>query len=180
MYTGKLILTNKQRTPFALSNNFDDTFGLVDAVKKCESAKEFCNVANKYHYHKYKWSIDCDSDEDTRLVYKDVLGNVKYLIATKEEQKASSVVFLVYEKNYLCHNDVDCVEESDMKLYYSKKSAMADMRNRKKKYIEGENNFTFMENESTDDCYIFADELGSNGEDRSGEFHICIARLEVN
>ena len=31
-------------------------------------------------------------------------------------------MFLVYEKNYLSYGDVDCVEETDMKLYDTKEN----------------------------------------------------------
>lgn len=48
-------------------------------------------------------------------------------------------------------------------------------------YIEDkDNDFTFMENESSDKCMVFADELSPTGDDRSGEFHICLVKLEVN
>ena len=33
-------------------------------------------------------------------------------------------MFLVYEKNYLSYGDVDCVEETDMKLYDTKEKAI--------------------------------------------------------
>lgn len=32
-------------------------------------------------------------------------------------------MFLVYEKNYLSYGDVDCVEETDMKLYDNKRKS---------------------------------------------------------
>lgn len=84
MYTGALELTNNHKTPFALSNNFNDTFGLTDSVKKCKSSEEFCNVVNKYHNYKYVWHIYADYKESTILAYTDALGNRKYLIAMKE------------------------------------------------------------------------------------------------
>lgn len=90
-------------------------------------------------------------------------------------------MFLVYEKNYLSYGDVDCVEESDMKLWANKKDAVVDMKSRKNMYVEDEDNdFTYMENESSDTCIVFADELSANGDDRSGEFHICLVELKVN
>lgn len=90
-------------------------------------------------------------------------------------------MFLVYEKNYLNYGDVDCVEEVDMKLFNNEKAALEDMERRKAMYIEDEDNgFTFMEDESSDTCFVFADELNPHGDDRSGEFHICLVRLEVN
>lgn len=47
-------------------------------------------------------------------------------------------------------------------------------------YIEDtENDFTYMENESSENCIVFADELSKTGDDREGEFHICVVELEV-
>lgn len=90
-------------------------------------------------------------------------------------------MFLVYEKNYLSYGDVDCVEETDMKLFSNGKSALKDMERRKRMYIEDkDNDFTFMEDESSCECLVFADELSAHGDDRAGEFHICMVRLDVN
>ena len=90
-------------------------------------------------------------------------------------------MFLVYEKNYLSYGDVDCIEETDMKLFSNKDNALKDMQRRKSMYIEdSDNEFTFMENESSDTCIVFADELSKNGDDRSGEFHICLVELKIN
>lgn len=90
-------------------------------------------------------------------------------------------MYLVYEKNYLSYGDVDCVEENDMKLFSNKQFALAEMEQRKKMYVEDkENDFTFMENESSETCIVFADELSENRDDRTGEFHICLVKLEVN
>lgn len=89
-------------------------------------------------------------------------------------------MFLVYEKNYLSYGDVDCVEETDMKLYDTKEKAIIEMERRKTMYIEDtENDFTYMENESSENCIVFADELSKTGDDREGEFHICVVELEV-
>lgn len=87
--------------------------------------------------------------------------------------------YLVYEKNYLNDSDVDCVEEGDFKLYKSKTQAMRDLIARKEMYIQDtDNEFTFMENESSETCFVFADELASNQTNREGEFHICMTILE--
>lgn len=89
-------------------------------------------------------------------------------------------MYLVYEKNYLSYSEVDCVEETDMKLWTNKEKAIKDMQARKKMYIEDEeNDFTFMENESNDRCFVFADELEQDGT-RDGEFHICLVELTEN
>jgi len=88
-------------------------------------------------------------------------------------------MFLVYEKNYLNYGDVDCVEESDMKLHRAKDKALSDMHERKKEYIEDkENDFTFMEDESSETCIVFADEYDKEHDSRIGEFHICLVELE--
>lgn len=90
-------------------------------------------------------------------------------------------MYLVYEKNYLSYGDVDCVEETDMELFYTKEDALKEMELRKKKYIEDvDNGFTYMKEESSEDCIVFADELSKTGDERSGEFHICVTELKPN
>ena len=88
--------------------------------------------------------------------------------------------YLVYEKNYLSGGDVDTVDAVDMKLWATEAAAKQDMLERKAKYCEEKNTFTFMENESSDVCFIFADGLILETDDRSGEFHICMQPLEEN
>lgn len=89
-------------------------------------------------------------------------------------------MFLVYEKNYLSYGDVDCVEETDMKLYDTKEKAITEMERRKTMYIEDtENDFTYMEMKVLKIVLLFADELSETGDDREGEFHICVVELEV-
>lgn len=113
MYNRKLVLTNPRRTPYALTNHFDDTYGLTDAIQKCKSAEEFCMTANKYHRYRkfgYTWFIDSDCKENTRLKYVDTLGNVFYLIATKaveeekhftkEELEIIKTALIEYEENH--------------------------------------------------------------------------------
>ena len=88
-------------------------------------------------------------------------------------------MYLVYEKNYLNYSDVDCVEKGEMKLFHSWDNAIKEMEERKRAYIEDKDNgFTFMEDEGTSTCIVFADELKQGG-DRDGEFHICLAQLPV-
>lgn len=82
MYKEKLTLTNKRRVPFALSNHFDDTFGLTDEVTRCTNALEFCRVANKYERYGH-WTLDKEDDTKTRLATADALGNIHYLIGYK-------------------------------------------------------------------------------------------------
>ena len=90
-------------------------------------------------------------------------------------------MFLVYEKNYLNYIDVDCVEESEMKLFNNKENAIAYMQEKRDLYIADseETGFTFMENESIETYFVFADELEENGYDRKGEFHICLIELQT-
>lgn len=88
MYTGKIQLTNPGRVPLSLSNNFTDTLGLTDDIKRCTSAEDFCRIANKYHDFNYKWAIAKDDSDSTRLSYTDKLGNIEYLIAYKEKLSA--------------------------------------------------------------------------------------------
>lgn len=88
--------------------------------------------------------------------------------------------YLVYEKNYLSGGDVDTVDAVDMKLWATEAAAKQDMLERKAKYCEEKNTFTFMENESSDVCFVFADGLIPKTDDRSGEFHICMQPLEEN
>ena len=65
-------------------------------------------------------------------------------------------------------------------LYDTKEKAITEMKRRKTMYIEDtENDFTYMENESSQNFIVFADELSKTGDDREGEFHICVAELEV-
>ena len=68
-----------------------------------------------------------------------------------------------------------------MKLFTTKEDAIKDMERRKIMYIDDkDNDFTFMENESSENCIVFADELSEYEDDREGEFHICLVELNVN
>lgn len=88
-------------------------------------------------------------------------------------------MFLVYEKNYLRDCDIDTIEKSDIKLYSDKSMAIDDIKTRMEKYIaDPDNGFTFMPQESSDTCLVFADELQDSG-DRDGEFHICLMELPI-
>ena len=87
MYTGKVFLTNKRRTPFSLSNDFDDTFGLTDEIERCKSTKELCRIVNHYHRTSVQWKISNDNEKETRLEKTDRLGNVSYLIVYKKEKE---------------------------------------------------------------------------------------------
>ena len=39
--------------------------------------------------------------------------------------------------------------------------------------------FQFVEEESSENCYVFAESYDSKSGDRDGEFHICIVELDV-
>ncbi len=95
MYTGKLILTNPRMVPFALSNHFDDTFGLSDGLKEVNTAEEFCALANDFHRYGRTWKIDKDSETETRLLNVDTLGNKHYLIAEKLQPAPSTYIYEV-------------------------------------------------------------------------------------
>lgn len=89
-------------------------------------------------------------------------------------------MYLVYEKNYLGHGEVDCIDESEMMLFVSRDKALLEMDHRKNAYIaSADNSFTFMPGESTEECIVFADELSEHGDTREGEFHICLAKLRL-
>lgn len=92
MYKEDVILTNTHRIPLSLTNQFKDTFGLCDDISECNTAEELCEIVNKhYGYGTKTWSIDIDKPDSTRLIAKDTLGNIHYLIAHKE--KASNSAF---------------------------------------------------------------------------------------
>lgn len=88
-------------------------------------------------------------------------------------------MFLVYEKNYLTGGDTDCVEECDMQLFTNRISAVKEMKRRKESYSKENFNFKFVEEESSKNCYVFAESYDSKSGDRDGEFHICIVELDV-
>lgn len=127
MYTGKLILTNRSNTPHALSNNFDDTFGLIDCVKECKDAKEFCGIVNKFHRYETTWSINKDNEITTRLKYVDPLGNILYLIATKtkpENTISSSMKSKIFEA-IISYNQTD--DEGDIDIAREKGNTLCSL-----------------------------------------------------
>lgn len=85
MYSDNLILTNKSRVPLSLTNLFEDTFGLSEAVTDCKDADAFCETATKYMRWDCIWTVVRDDATKTRLQYEDRLGNIYYLIANKTE-----------------------------------------------------------------------------------------------
>ena len=72
----------------------------------------------------------------------------------------------------LLEMDVGCVEEADMKLFYTEDSVRKDMEERKKKYL-GDKRFQYVEEATYDDAICFREN------NRDGYFYICIAALEV-
>lgn len=85
MYTGRIILTNKSRVPLSLTNDYDDTFSLEEAVMDCEKAEDLPELASKYHRFHANMKLESDNARYTRLSYQDTLGNVHYLLIYKEE-----------------------------------------------------------------------------------------------
>ena len=84
MYTGKVFLTNKNRTPLSLTNDFDDTFNMIDEIKDCEDISKLTRIADAYSFYRY-WKVDRDDKDETRLSSKDNLGNVHYFICKKQK-----------------------------------------------------------------------------------------------
>lgn len=133
MYTGKLSLTNKKRVPLSLTNNFDDIFGLEDELKECKSAEDFLNTANRFHIFGYRWKIDKDNKDNTRLVYADKLGNIHYLIATKkpltEAETVSTLNFKTFMEMYDNWNGITKVNDNNLKTIVKDKT-LTIMENR--------------------------------------------------
>ena len=63
-------------------------------------------------------------------------------------------MYLVYEKNYAI-DDVDCIEECEMKLYSSLEAAKREMSRRKESY-EREILYTFLPSKSSEKYLFFA------------------------
>jgi hypothetical protein len=84
MYSGKLALTNRRGTPYALSNEFSDQYLFSEAVQDCQSTQELLNTANSYQLYNYRLRIDNDNAKYTRLAFTDGFGNEYYLIAYKD------------------------------------------------------------------------------------------------
>lgn len=92
MYTGKLYLTNPSRCPLSLTNLFGNhSFQLEDAVREAQHPDVFCSAANVYGKYGYRWAIDADNEEETRLICTDCLNNVFYLIAKKKSNQTKSM-----------------------------------------------------------------------------------------
>ena len=83
MFTGKLILTNPNRVPLALSNDFDNTFLLQDEIEDCQSIEEARKILNKYSIYK-NWTVDKEKVNHIRFKSVDSLGNIHYLLMYKE------------------------------------------------------------------------------------------------
>ena len=83
MFSGKLTLTNPNRVPLSLTNDFDNTFLLEDEIEECRSVTEAIKVLNKYSIYK-NWTMDKDKSNHVRFKSVDRLGNIHYLLAYKE------------------------------------------------------------------------------------------------
>lgn len=82
MYTEKVKLTNKNRIPFCLNNDFDNTLDMIDGIIDSKDISELTRIVNKYSKYD-SWSVDVDDKRKTRLKAKDCWGNVHYLICEK-------------------------------------------------------------------------------------------------
>lgn len=87
MYNGKVELRNKMNTRLALENDFEDTFDLIDNIKKSQSVEEALKYVNIFERSGYTWTVDHDDNENTRFKRIDRLGNVHYLIVYKKVVK---------------------------------------------------------------------------------------------
>lgn len=125
MYTGELRLVTKNSIPLSLADNFDNTFELIDSIKDCKSSNDLCKIVNNYHIYGYHWSIDKDCKENTRLISKDTLGNIKYLIVKKcqkvevvgSNMKEKIIDTMIWYKQTDDKNDVIMAREYAQVLY---------------------------------------------------------------
>lgn len=86
-------------------------------------------------------------------------------------------MFIVAEINYI--EGVDAFDPEEAKLFHSEENAKKYAEALKDQYIEESNDYTFMENQSSDTCYVFADRLWDDGESRDGEFRIIVSEIAV-
>lgn len=82
----KVFLTNQKRVPLALTNEFDDTFGLEEDIFDCACGDiaRLTRIANSFAKYSM-WRVVRDDDRYTRLSSKDCWGNEHYLICYKGE-----------------------------------------------------------------------------------------------
>lgn len=86
-------------------------------------------------------------------------------------------MYLVYEKNYAI-DDVDCIEECEMKLYSSLEAAKREMSRRKESY-EREILYTFLPSKSSEKCLLFAVNYNEKEDTYDGAFCVCLCKIPV-
>ena len=93
-------------------------------------------------------------------------------------------MYLVYEKNYAI-DDVDCIEECEMKLYSSLEAAKREMSRRKESY-EREILYTFLTSDSSvlpskssEKCLLFAVNYNEKEDTYDGAFCVCLCKIPV-
>lgn len=169
-YDPEIRLTAKEGFTEDLIMNWDD----IDKLAGEERHKEIISTI-LYNYDALwmtaiqKSFPDCTTD--TTCGY----GMIDYIEDIYHHPRKS---YLVYEKNYITGGDMDCVEEGDMRLFSHKNDALKEMYKRYDEYSK-EDYYAFMKNESRKDCYVFAENLSPNGNDRDGEFHVCLVALPM-
>lgn len=77
--------------------------------------------------------------------------------------------WLVYEVNDVCYVDIPYCSEIEMEVFDTKEEALQNMKERKQRYIEEDNDWT-LENEQ-EDCITFLDDL------QGGSFDIRLIQL---
>lgn len=85
MYTKNINLTDPRRNAYALSNIFDDSYGMIDEIVECNDINNLVDIVRRYS-KRMTWKIIKDSEDSTRLGYTDGLGNQYYLIVKKVKQ----------------------------------------------------------------------------------------------
>lgn len=86
-------------------------------------------------------------------------------------------MFLVYEVNNLTSGDVNAVEESEMKLFHTKESAISEFERRKDAY-ETDGTYTFLPEFSDENIASYAEWVSEDHEMFEGGFEIRIAELQ--
>ena len=100
-------------------------------------------------------------------------------------------MYLVYEKNYAI-DDVDCIEECEMKLYSSLEAAKREISKRKESYereilytfLPSESSFlpsesSFLPSKSSEKCLLFAVNYNEKEDTYDGAFCVCLCKIPV-
>ena len=75
-------------------------------------------------------------------------------------------------------DDVDCIEECEMKLYSSLETAKREMSKRKESY-EREILYTFLPSKSSEKCLFFAVNYNEKEDTYDGAFCVCLCKISV-